>query len=200
MAVKSIPTEFAGIAYRSRTEARWAVFFTENNIPFSYETEGFEIDGLRYVPDFWLPFAKCWFEVKPFDPLPIEQEKALRLAWATGKMVFLAPGAPAEDIGLHVYSPSGKRQSDWRFVYAHDDGIGYICDNDWNYSLKVKIRPTEAAPGMYSMGPGSELGSAGKYQFNAPDVSERAGYIRVPKGRVIEVPDWQRRRRIGGMS
>src|SRR5262245_59903512 len=105
MNVKSIATEYGGILYRSRTEARWAVFFTEQKIPFIYEADGFELDGMRYLPDFLLTFGNCWFEVKPFDPLPAEIEKARRLAQATKKLVFIAPGNPKGGIGLHVVSP-----------------------------------------------------------------------------------------------
>lgn len=60
----AIETEYRGIRFRSRLEARWAVFFDVAGIEWKYETEGYEVDGHRYLPDFWLPDSKVWVEVK----------------------------------------------------------------------------------------------------------------------------------------
>ena len=63
--VKAIPTEYGGITFRSRTEARWAVFFDALGIEWQYEPEGFEFDdGTKYLPDFYLPESKTFFECK----------------------------------------------------------------------------------------------------------------------------------------
>lgn len=168
MTFKSLPTEFQGISYRSRAEARWAVFFTTHRIPFDYEAEGFEMGGMRYLPDFWLPIGKVWFEVKPDAPSGIELEKARRLAVGTKRLVFIAPGAPRADIGLHVVSPSGRMKQDWKFAWAHKQGIGYICDNLWNYTMSVRVANVTADPGMYNnIGPDEDLDAAGAYRFEA---------------------------------
>ena len=51
-----IETCFAGYRFRSRTEARWAAFFTACGIQFEYEKEGYDLgEGVWYLPDFWLP-------------------------------------------------------------------------------------------------------------------------------------------------
>jgi hypothetical protein len=166
MTVDPIPAEHNGIMYRSRTEARWAVFFESAGISFSYEAEGFDMDGIRYLPDFWLPVGKCWFEVKPFIPLPEEISKGLALAKATRRMVFIAPGEPRKGIGLYALSPSGKMQKDWKFAYAHEQGVGYICDNLWKNSHAIKIADVTGQPGMYGgIGPDDELERAGGHQF-----------------------------------
>ena len=60
----SIPTEYKGIMMRSRLETKWAEFFDENGIKWLYEPEGFQKDGVRYLPDFALPDLKIIFEVK----------------------------------------------------------------------------------------------------------------------------------------
>ena len=52
MASKGIPSEYAGVVYRSRGEAKWAVFLAELGVPFEYETQGFDTDGSWYLPDF----------------------------------------------------------------------------------------------------------------------------------------------------
>jgi hypothetical protein len=51
-----IETEYAGVKFRSRTEARWAVFFDALGMRWEHEPEAFELSvGGRYLPDFWLP-------------------------------------------------------------------------------------------------------------------------------------------------
>ncbi len=47
------PTSYRGILFRSRLEARWAVFFDALDIGWEYEPETFELDdGHQYTPDF----------------------------------------------------------------------------------------------------------------------------------------------------
>jgi hypothetical protein len=62
--VQPIETEYAGCRFRSRLEARWAVFFDHLEIPWEYEPQGFETSAGRYLPDFWLPEMRIWAEVK----------------------------------------------------------------------------------------------------------------------------------------
>ena len=65
MKIKAIETFYNGYRFRSRAEARWAVFFNELKMPYLYEPEGFELsDGTCYLPDFYLPDCKTFFEVK----------------------------------------------------------------------------------------------------------------------------------------
>lgn len=73
MTIGAIQTEYKGYLFRSRLEARWAVFFDALGIEWKYETEGYEIDGKRYLPDFWLPAADAWVEVKG-DPKGLRNE------------------------------------------------------------------------------------------------------------------------------
>lgn len=54
-AIKAIQTEYKGYLFRSRLEARWAVFFDACNLKWEYEPEGFELpNGQLYLPDFLL--------------------------------------------------------------------------------------------------------------------------------------------------
>lgn len=51
--IKAIETRYKGYRFRSRLEARWAVFFDAIGTKWEYEVEGFELpDGRRYLPDF----------------------------------------------------------------------------------------------------------------------------------------------------
>lgn len=74
--MKPIQTFYKGYKFRSRLEARWAVFFDALNVEWQYEIEGFNLGkGLYYLPDFYLPNLlgkKAWIEVKPDIPYPDE--------------------------------------------------------------------------------------------------------------------------------
>ena len=53
--LKPIETEYKGYRFRSRLEARWAVFFDTSGVKWEYEPEGFDLgDGIKYLPDFRL--------------------------------------------------------------------------------------------------------------------------------------------------
>jgi hypothetical protein len=76
MAMKSIETIYNGHRFRSRLEARWAVFFDTARVRYEYEVESFDLNGSFYLPDFWLPEKNCWAEIKGADQayMPEEQE------------------------------------------------------------------------------------------------------------------------------
>lgn len=53
--IAPIQTYYNGYHFRSRLEARWAVFFDEIGVEYEYEPEGFKTsDGTCYLPDFKL--------------------------------------------------------------------------------------------------------------------------------------------------
>ena len=53
--MKAIQTKYKGYLFRSRLEARWAVFFDACGVDWEYEPEGYDLgDGIRYLPDFLL--------------------------------------------------------------------------------------------------------------------------------------------------
>lgn len=63
--IKALETRYNGYRFRSRLEARWAVFFDEMGWSYEYEPEGFELDrGIKYLPDFYLPEFNMYVEVK----------------------------------------------------------------------------------------------------------------------------------------
>lgn len=77
---KAIPTRYSGCLFRSRLEARWAVFFDYINLRWMYEREGFDLGELGwYLPDFWFTDLRCWGEVKPKRFTEIEFRKARAL-------------------------------------------------------------------------------------------------------------------------
>lgn len=70
--IKPIETYYNGYRFRSRLEARWAVFFDAAGIKYQYEPEGyrytdFDDNEYFYLPDFYLPDFNIWVEVKGND-------------------------------------------------------------------------------------------------------------------------------------
>lgn len=91
--IAAIETQYKGYRFRSRLEARWAVFFDALGIRWEYELEGFDLpDAGRYLPDFYLPGSGVFFEVKGEKPTDEETLKAYVLARETGKPVVIACG------------------------------------------------------------------------------------------------------------
>ena len=92
--LKPIETIYNDYKFRSRLEARWAVFFDSLDIEYRYEPEGFDLDGTWYLPDFWLPEQEYWIEIKAEKPSHEEKEKASKLAYYSKKPVFIIYGDP----------------------------------------------------------------------------------------------------------
>lgn len=62
---KAVETVYKGYRFRSRLEARWAIFFDSLGIKWEYEPEGIVLsNGKSYLPDFYLINFHCFFEVK----------------------------------------------------------------------------------------------------------------------------------------
>lgn len=87
--MKAIETVYKGYRFRSRLEARWAVFFDAAGIKYLYEPEGFEMeDGTKYLPDFYLPDMNTFFEVKGVMDR-VDEHKIESLLKESGKYVAI---------------------------------------------------------------------------------------------------------------
>lgn len=97
--IRAIATRYKGCHFRSRLEARWAVFLDHLGVPWQFETEGYEFpDGTRYLPDFWLPESKVFLEIKrdnlDWNERDDARYKAEGLSIYEGQPVLLASGHP----------------------------------------------------------------------------------------------------------
>ena len=101
--IKAIETVYNGYRFRSRLEARWAVFFDVLGIEYQYEPEGFDLgEEGWYLPDFWLSLnddrynhAGYWVEIKGAKPTLSEMAKILALAVGSGHTAWLIHGPPS---------------------------------------------------------------------------------------------------------
>lgn len=93
--IRAIETVYSGYRFRSRAEARWAVFLKTLGVSFQYEAEGFDIDGAWYLPDFWVADWNSFIEVKNDKSNPLVGfYTCAKLSELSGRRVLLLNGVP----------------------------------------------------------------------------------------------------------
>lgn len=132
---KAIQTEYAGYLFRSRLEARWAVFFDAMGIEWEYEPEGLVLhDGTYYLPDFYLSDFRCYFEVK---------RKSIRGTAEEGEAISKIE--------------SGKDSGSWAGIIAFgdpmDDDLQIFCQEtddggggDYDDPVTIGLHPIDHKP------------------------------------------------------
>jgi hypothetical protein len=149
--LKPIQTRYRGHHFRSRLEARWAVFFDAMGFKWEYEPEGFDLDGKLYLPDFrvWTPQGNpIWYEVKPARSATDEKfflfvdalHNELEPDECDTVRAELLDGAPWEnhmlwnlgDEGLYVCPRCGFMQKHQR-IHRPIDFIDCGNDSMWSY-------------------------------------------------------------------
>lgn len=133
--MKAIETVFNGHKFRSRLEARWAVFFNELGIEYLYESEGYEFDDkTKYLPDFFLPristsasaIGGLWLEVKPLNNIDADSiKKIIKLCNMTQHAGIIVAGDPFENVLL----ATGKSNA------AEDGGAWWICGEVGSFEI-----------------------------------------------------------------
>ena len=118
----SIPETYKGIRMRSRLEVRYAKFFDQHRLNWSYEPEGFQIIGVRYLPDFYLPDIRTIVEVKGvLDQLDIRKLSAL-VPVAAKNDIMTVLAIPGEPVRFQLCHPTpemdriAQTDPDWAFV------------------------------------------------------------------------------------
>jgi hypothetical protein len=133
--IKAIETRYKGYRFRSRLEARWAVFFGSLGIRWQFEPEGFDLSerGLGYyLPDFFLPDQNCWIEVKPESFNCRDEDAYKKLAYvaaATNARGLLVAGEPYLNVvmgGFETYMPDGSACDQWWIVGADGENAGKV--------------------------------------------------------------------------
>ena len=93
--IRAIETRYKGYRFRSRLEARWAVFMDAAGIAWEYEKEGYALPSGNYLPDFWLPEINCFLEIKGKHPTGDEIVLCQELTMH-GRATAIAWGLPFE--------------------------------------------------------------------------------------------------------
>ena len=107
MALKVIETEYKGYRFRSRLEAKWAVFFDACGVEWEYEPEGYDLgDGIRYLPDFLLhgvtfnhsdKLENCDLYVEVKGKMTASDAEKIRRFHAAGMPILVVGGLPEGD-------------------------------------------------------------------------------------------------------
>ncbi len=108
--IKAIETQYKGYRFRSRLEARWAVFFDALGIEWEYEPQGFNMDGVYYLPDFYLVNLNLWIETKGVVPSEKEMYRMRKFSEAQDKyddFVCLVGYPSISETGIADYSVMG---------------------------------------------------------------------------------------------
>lgn len=130
MAITPIQTRYKGCHFRSRIEARWAVFFDHLKIRWYYEYEGYDLGNAGcYLPDFLLyPGTQnaMWFEVKGRFPSSAELLKAQKLARGTGLSVYVY----FEELALPA--PADLAEMTEEEFFDHEEE--WLWSNEWGWA------------------------------------------------------------------
>lgn len=143
--IKPIETKYNGYRFRSRLEARWAIFFDSIEIAYEYEPEGFDLkpvyDALTekgkskidltqfwYLPDFYLPDYGYYVEIRPLVD-PEDNKDAFDKCWLLSreKNVLCVLGVPGRD----DYGVLEHQRSDLAFAGLSYFALGRKCDRLW---------------------------------------------------------------------
>ena len=123
MTIKAIETEYKGYRFRSRLEARWAIFFDACGFKWDYEPEGYEVDGVKYLPDFRLYDAQypyCEYDKKPFFvEVKGDMDEASRR-----KISALSEAFPVYVVGSIPFA-----RDKWEYL----DAVGNVNAEDWYF-------------------------------------------------------------------
>lgn len=152
--IKAIETRYKGYRFRSRLEARWAVFFDALGIQWEYEKEGFDLGKHGwYLPDFWLPSLNCWVEIKGADA-DLEEIRKCTILAAEHRAVVLFCGLPGEDSFGRCYcfdlsdSSSGFIDEGWECTWGQCPDASISLLALWDRPRGFFSGPVYASLGM----------------------------------------------------
>lgn len=118
--LKAIETRYAGCRFRSRLEARWAVFFDHLGVDWDYEAQGFHTPAGGYLPDFYLPDAGVYVEIK--GPAPTERD--LAKCAAVPNLIILVGSIPRRTDDMTWWVNGDECLKGWGHLF-------HQCENGW---------------------------------------------------------------------
>ncbi len=107
------PTLYNGIIYRSKLEARWAVFFNSLGVIHSYEPRTFYFpehggDLHQYTPDFGILTEYDFIEIKFSTPTNTEYAKVRILSQRGYKCAIFAGGCNP-DVQVYLFENGSRK-------------------------------------------------------------------------------------------
>lgn len=182
--LKAIQTEYKGYRFRSRLEARWAVFFDACGVDWEYEPEGYDLgDGVWYLPDFLLHGV----EGRAGGDLFVEVKGKMTESDAEKIHRFTAPeekyGPPQNPLLIVGRIPEGDDAADIDdFIsrYGYDDIGGGL----YAYNFQTIDGDHFAAhPGINKTGGFELFGDDSTYLWEQDDEATAAAYKKARQAR-----------------
>lgn len=193
-AIKAIQTNYKGYRFRSRLEARWAVFFDALNLRWEYEKEGFTLPSGPYLPDFYIPPQPrtagmfYWLEIKPTK---LEDYKLFELGH------LLEEGQMSDIPGLqmpcsnhfavligNIPDPADMESRHNHYFYGYEEG-DFFAQVEGDQPYLWCVCPCGQAVGLQFDGRGARIpcpcngkGSDKDYSFSHPDLLMAFGAAR----------------------
>lgn len=126
--IQPIQTVYNGYRFRSRLEARWAVFFDAFGIQYEYEPEGYWLpDGTPYLPDFLIYVRHRSYEDE-YEPVYVEVKGVLTKEDENKLIQFPYPLILLGSIPKDVWEYTDTFDQDNRFhSYTFIDGDSYCA-------------------------------------------------------------------------
>lgn len=160
--IRAIETRYAGHLFRSRLEARWAVFFDALSIEWQYEPQGFVIHDMGdeqrpYLPDFFLPRQRIWVEVKgAAERAEFGLYAAACDAWSASHLPHVTDDADKRlGSGLLVLGEVPKPGIRWAHpMFRHHKGVN-ISYGEWRKDWEGSPARFEVLPLSSGIGTGS---------------------------------------------
>lgn len=156
--IRPIETVYKGYRFRSRLEARWAVFFDACGVKWEYEPEGYNLgNGLYYLPDFLLhgvagrDSGDLFVEVKgvmsPVDGEKIKrfvecggvEENGHKYKYATLIVGNIPEGETAEAIDQYISNVAYMGPAPYYFNFETIDGDCFAAHPGINTEGKFEL-------------------------------------------------------------
>lgn len=149
--IQAIETVYNGYRFRSRLEARWAVFFDALGIKYEYEKEGFDLgEAGWYLPDFFIPSANLWVEIKGSNPSPEDLTKVAEFSKASQRIVLVTGNPFPAEYTIRWFSGGCEIDLDFWVNYAKQDEVfrcklesfgfgGYVWAVTTEYAFDLRV-------------------------------------------------------------
>lgn len=140
--IPSIETRYAGCRFRSRLEARHAVFFDHLGIFWEYEPEGFILPSGYYLPDFHIPVqprtanTEFWIEIKPNQEAADSDRRICEFEGAT----LVLTRINERDVLITPDDPDGLKCREWIMLigqFPRSDSLWNCCPPDSEYHGEI---------------------------------------------------------------
>lgn len=194
--MKALETMWKGYRFRSRTEARWAVFFDRLGINFDYEPEGVLLPSGPYLPDFRLksfPIASfpdgrafeepVWLEVKGGEPTDNERMRCAELAHVSDCPVLLVEGAPDFCPQVLLFDRGAGDPVVNTVISTMTGWLTFVDVDAGNGASAISVGRPQRPTGGEALGLADEHGQAVEQQFN-----EMWEVYSAPFARTLGVP------------